>query len=230
MKLLKIVIFAPHPDDEIYGCGGSILKWMDEGHDLHIIYVTDNRALITWGKKENQLIEEKATPYLDLTEEEIGQIGLKEAMDVAHNFGFPLKNVSLFEFHDQDASNQVDKGKELAKKILINTDRIVLPSNNNNHPDHQATHEMAKFAAKEMGLDKVEFYVYAIYNVLKLPMERQIKVKMVEYRDRLYELMKGYKTQLCLKDTSMGWQTLKRRRMERFGVFTLEDCNNFYNF
>jgi len=227
---LKIVIFAPHPDDEIYGCGGSILKWMDEGHDLHIIYITDNRALITWGKKENQLIKEKAAQYIYLSEDEIGQIGLQEARTVAKNFGFPKNNVNLFSFYDQDAINQVDKGKELAKKILVNTDRIVLPSNNNNHPDHQATHEMAKFAAKEMELKNVEFYVYAIYNVLKLPMERQIKVKMVEYRDQLYELMKGYKTQLCLKDTSMGWQTLKRRRMERFGVFKLEDCNHFYNF
>ena len=105
-----------------------------------------------------------------------------------------------------------------------------MPSNNNNHPDHQATHEMAKSAAVEMKLDKTEFYVYAIYNILKIPMDRQIKIKMVEYRDKLYELMKGYKTQLCLKDTNMGWQTLKRRRMERFGVFGLDDANKFYNF
>jgi LmbE family N-acetylglucosaminyl deacetylase len=227
---MKIVIFAPHPDDEIYGCGGSILKWIDDGHELHIIYVTDNRALITWGKKENQLIQEKAAPYIDLSEEKLGEIGLKEAREVAKNFGFLGTNVHLFKFHDQDAINQVDIGKNLAKQILIGTDRIVLPSNNNNHPDHQATHEMAKSAAIEMKLDNVEFFVYAIYNVLKIPMERQIKIKMVEYRDKLYELMKGYKTQLCLKDTSMGWQTLKRRRMERFGVFSLEDANKFYNF
>ena len=227
---MRICIFAPHPDDEIYGCGGSILKWIDEGHDLHIIYVTDNRALITWGKKENQLIEDKVAPYIDLSEEEIGKIGLEEAKKVANNFGFPDNNIHLFEFHDQDAINQISKGKDLAKKLLIGTDRIVLPSNNNNHSDHQATHEMAKSAAIEMKLDNVEFYVFAIYNVLKIPMDRQIKIKMIEYRDKLYELMRGYKTQLCLKDTYLGWQTLKRRRMERFGVFRLEDANKFYNF
>ena len=71
---MKIVIFAPHPDDEIYGCGGSILKWLEDGHNVHIIYVTDNRALITWGIKENQLIEEKAAPYIDLSEDQIGEI------------------------------------------------------------------------------------------------------------------------------------------------------------
>ncbi len=33
---MKIVIFAPHPDDEIYGCSGSILKWMEEGKYYNI--------------------------------------------------------------------------------------------------------------------------------------------------------------------------------------------------
>ena len=53
---MKIVIFAPHPDDEIMGCGGGILKWIEEGHDVHIIYVTDNRAVISWGLKVNEVI------------------------------------------------------------------------------------------------------------------------------------------------------------------------------
>ena len=71
---MKIVVFAPHPDDEIYGCGGSILKWMEEGHDVHIVYVTDNRVLITWGKEHNQLLEEEAKDYINLSEEEIGNL------------------------------------------------------------------------------------------------------------------------------------------------------------
>ncbi len=54
---------------------------------------------------------------------------------------------------------------------------------------------------------------------------------MVEYQNRVYELMKGYGTQLCLKDTRMGWEyVLKKRRSERFGVFRFEDMNKFENF
>ncbi len=117
---MKIVVFAPHPDDEIYGCGGSILKWMDESHSVHIIYVTDNCALITWGKKKNQLIEELAKDYINLNEDEIGRIGLKEAKA----FGFLDSNVHLFQFHDQDAINQIEKGIELSKEIIRDADRI----------------------------------------------------------------------------------------------------------
>ena len=227
---MKIVIFAPHPDDEIYGCGGSILKWMEEGHDLHIIYVTDNCALITWGKKKDQLIEDCANEFLHLSEEEIGKIGLQEAVLVAKNFGFLDSNVHLFKFHDQDAANQIQKGVELTKEIVKDADRLVIPSDNNNHTDHQATQDMAKKAASELNLDKVEFYVYAIYNILKIPLDKQVKIKIAPYRTQIYELMKGYRTQLCLKTSRMGWETFKRKRIERFGVFSLNDANKFPNF
>jgi len=227
---VKIVVFVPHPDDEIYGAGGSILKWMKEGHNVHIVYVTDNRALITWGKKNNQIKMEEAQEYINLSDDQMGEIGLKEAKSVAKAFGFPNDAVHLFEFHDQDAVNQISRGITLAKAIINDADRIVMPSDNNNHPDHQATHTIAKEAATKLNLINTEFYVYAIYNVMKAPLEKQVKIRMAEYRDQIYDIMTLYKTQLTLKDTRMGWLTLKRKRSERFGVFNLSDAGKFYNF
>ena len=227
---MKIVVFSPHPDDEIFGAGGSILKWITEGHNIHIVFVTDNRALITWGKKNDQIIKNEAEKYIDLKEDQIGEIGLKEAKSVAKTFGFPKENVHLFEFHDQDALNQISRGITLAKKIINDADRIVIPSDHNNHPDHQATHTIAKEAAIELNLVNTEFYVYAIYNVMKAPMEKQVKIRIAEYRDQVYDIMALYKTQLTLKDTRMGWLTLKRKRSERFGIFKLSDAGKFYNF
>ncbi|MHA1458634.1 MAG: PIG-L deacetylase family protein [Promethearchaeota archaeon] len=227
---MKIVVFAPHPDDEIFSCAGSILKWIKEGHNVHIIYVTDNRALISWGKKNNQIIIEEAQEYINLSDDQVGEIGLKEAKSVAKAFGFPNEAVHLFEFHDQDALNQTSRGITLAKTIIHDTDRIVMPSDNNNHPDHQATHTIAKQAAIELNLVNAEFYVYAIYNLMKASMEKQVKIRIAEYRDQIYNIMTLYKTQLALKDTRMGWTTLKRKRSERFGVYHLSDAGKFYNF
>ena len=227
---MKIVVFAPHPDDEIFSCAGSILKWLNEGHDVQIVYVTDNRALITWGKKNDQIIIEEAQEYINLSDDQVGKIGLKEAKLVAKAFGFPNDAVHLFEFHDQDALNQISRGITLAKAIIYDADRIVIPSDNNNHPDHQATHTIAKEAAIELNLANTEFYVYAIYNIMKASMEKQVKIRIAEYRDQIYNIMALYKTQLTLKDTRMGWFTLKRKRSERFGVFNLCDAGKFYNF
>jgi LmbE family N-acetylglucosaminyl deacetylase len=227
---MKIVVVAPHPDDEIYGCGGSILKWMDEGHDVHIVYVTDNRAFIWWGKKKNSLLIEEAKDYIAMTEEELAEACLKEAEAVATEFGFLSSNIHFFKIHDQTAMKNIDLGVKLIKEIIYDADRIVLPSDNNNHNDHQATHTMVKIAAKELNLRDVGFYVYAIYNILKIPKERQIKSKIAKYRERKYELMAGYKSQLCLKNERMGWQTFKYKLIERFGVFRFEDMDKFENF
>ena len=228
---MKIVVFAPHPDDEIFGCGGSILKWMDEGHDLHLVYVTDNRALIRWGIEEKQLLYEEAKEYVNLSEEEIAKIALKEASDVSSAFGFKKSNVYYYRIHDQNVMNKLDLGTNSSKEIIKDSERILLPSDNNPHPDHQGTHIMVKKAAKELNLINTEFYVYVVHTSLKLPKEKQIRVKVDKYRYRVYELMKGYKTQLCLKDTRMGWEwVLKKRRYERFGIFNLQDMSKFENF
>ncbi len=39
-KKNKILIVAAHPDDEILGCGGSIIKWKDN-YDINVIFMTD---------------------------------------------------------------------------------------------------------------------------------------------------------------------------------------------
>jgi len=191
-----------------------------------VIYVTDNRALIEWGIKENQLLEDKAADYVNLSGDQLAEICLKEAEEVARAFGFPKGNAHFFKIHDQDAENNIELGVSLSKDIIKDTDRIVMPCDNNNHNDHQATHTIAKTAARELNLD-IEYYVYALYNVMKAPREKHLKIKISDYNEKLYDIMKLYNTQLCLKDSRMGWKTLTRKRMERFGVFKLEEMNTF---
>jgi len=165
-----------------------------------------------------------------LNEDQVAQIALNEAVSAAKAFGFSDNHIHLFKFHDQDAINKVNEGITLSQPIIKDADRIVLSSDNNNHVDHQATHLIAKRSAQESNLKNAEYYVYAIYNLLKIPKEKQIKVNIADYREKVYEIMKNYKTQLCLKDTRLGWETLKRKRIERFGLFKYEDMNKFYNF
>ena len=40
MKKNKILIVAAHPDDEILGCGGSILK-LKEKNDINVLFMAD---------------------------------------------------------------------------------------------------------------------------------------------------------------------------------------------
>ena len=36
----KILVFAPHPDDEILGCGGTMIKNINEGNEVYVCIVT----------------------------------------------------------------------------------------------------------------------------------------------------------------------------------------------
>lgn len=36
----KVLVFAPHPDDEILGCGGTMIKHIDAGEEVYVCIVT----------------------------------------------------------------------------------------------------------------------------------------------------------------------------------------------
>ena len=42
--MAEILIVAPHPDDEILGCGGSIIKFLNTGHKVGILYLSSGNS------------------------------------------------------------------------------------------------------------------------------------------------------------------------------------------
>ena len=38
---MKYLVVAAHPDDEILGCGGSLSRWANEGHEVHILIMSE---------------------------------------------------------------------------------------------------------------------------------------------------------------------------------------------
>jgi LmbE family N-acetylglucosaminyl deacetylase len=41
---MKVLVFAPHPDDDLIGCGGSIAKHIKQGNQATIVYMTSGDA------------------------------------------------------------------------------------------------------------------------------------------------------------------------------------------
>ena len=52
----KILLVAPHPDDEVIGCGGTLLKFTKIKSDISIVYIT----LGSNDKKKNELRKKEA--------------------------------------------------------------------------------------------------------------------------------------------------------------------------
>jgi len=40
----KILVVAAHPDDEVLGCGGTILKYTKKGHIVHTLFISDGES------------------------------------------------------------------------------------------------------------------------------------------------------------------------------------------
>jgi len=43
-KVLRTLVVAPHPDDDIIGCGGSMARHLEQGNEVFVIYVTNGDA------------------------------------------------------------------------------------------------------------------------------------------------------------------------------------------
>ncbi len=42
----RVVIFSPHPDDDVISMGGTLLRLVDQGHDVHVVYQTSGAIAV----------------------------------------------------------------------------------------------------------------------------------------------------------------------------------------
>lgn len=61
----RILVIAPHMDDELIGCGGSILKHMENKRQVAIAYVTDGSYFL---KDENARDTERSRRHLEVNQ------------------------------------------------------------------------------------------------------------------------------------------------------------------
>jgi LmbE family N-acetylglucosaminyl deacetylase len=84
---MKILIVAAHPDDEMFGAGGTILKHKDAGDELFIHFLTDGHS----SRIEDSLSDKYSNPQL--------QKRLASARKVAS--ALEVSDILIDEFDDQ---------------------------------------------------------------------------------------------------------------------------------
>lgn len=88
---MKILVVAPHPDDEVLGCGGMIAKHSSVGDEVYLCIVTKaytpdwSQEFIDNRKSEiseaNELLGIKETVFFDLPTAKLDSISQKELND-----------------------------------------------------------------------------------------------------------------------------------------------------
>ena len=119
----KVLIFSPHPDDDIISMGGTFMRLHDQDHEVHVAYQTSGNIAVT---------DEFVTRFLDFAVgfEDLFGIDNKKSQEILTNARAFLAN---------KASNHLDTAEIRAIKGLIRrceakaTCRYVGISENNYH-------------------------------------------------------------------------------------------------
>ncbi len=126
----RVVVCAPHPDDEILPCGGLLAQLRD--HATLIIAVTDGEA------SHSDFADTLRTKRPDESSTALHRLGI--AADV-YRCRLPDGGVSLAK-HDLI---------ETLQRLLRPTDVVLTPWQLDGHPDHEATTHAVLIAAANTG-------------------------------------------------------------------------------
>ena len=109
----KVVVIAVHPDDETLGCGGTILKHLSEGDEVHCI-------LITKGNKEQEITWEKVKAAYSFSS--------------SRELNFPELNLADISLNELIPAIEKEI-REIKPSVLY------IPNRSDIHSDHRAVYE-----------------------------------------------------------------------------------------
>ena len=121
---MKILIIAPHPDDEVLGCGGTIAKYASRGDLISVCYVTKAYS------------PDWSSEYLQRKEVEIKQSNAIIGISDRYDLNYPT--VML------DTISQKEINSSLSEIIMkVHPDCAFIPHRGDLNRDHRIVHDAA---------------------------------------------------------------------------------------
>jgi len=151
----KIVVFAPHPDDETLACGGTIAKKLKEGYEVHVVFMTDGRHALTEISELN-----KPSPL------EMKTIRQGEAKKAAEILGLSQENLVFLDFEDRSLQENKIALQDKVSKILIGLSPSIIffPQEKEYNSDHRAANLAIKRAIVSLDLTPIEYQYPIAYS------------------------------------------------------------------
>jgi len=215
-KRSRMVIFAPHPDDETLGCGGTIARKVEEGDDVIIVVMTDGRHAFS----EILKIESDPTP------EELKEIRKKEIEKATGILGVPCRNVLFLDFEDGMLEHYEKEAEERVSAILMEEKpaEIYYPYERDSNSDHRATNRIVGNATKKSGFPILR-YRYSITqtysragpiidSILNFFKGNMIGFDISKFIDLKRTALKEFKSQTAIISSEQKKPILSAQRLE----------------
>ena len=122
-----VLVIAPHPDDEVLGCGGSIVRQVEAGRVVHVLYLTSG---------------EHGSPQL--TPEQARRVREKEAVNAAGVLGVGVPGLHFARFPDGgiQPSDLGQVGVVVRLLCELRPGLVYLPHAGDASFDHRASFEL----------------------------------------------------------------------------------------
>lgn len=137
---MRILVVAPHPDDEVFGCGGTVAKFSRSGDEVHVLIVTKGDELF-----DPKLIEQ----------------GRQEALQADRLLGVRETHFADLPAIKLDTLPQYQINEILSSYLKkIKPELLFLPFPGDINQDHQIVHACAMVAARPTLIPIREIYCY----------------------------------------------------------------------
>jgi len=148
----NIFVICAHPDDEVFGAGGTIAKYSKEGFNVDVMIFSYGEQSHPWLRK-----------YV------VMEMRKKESKEASKIIG--VKNIEFFGLREgnfeEDAIKNNVYGKiayAIKKKRPV---KIFTHSADDPHPDHKTVHDSVLISLKKSGL-KCDVYTFDIWNPVSI--------------------------------------------------------------
>lgn len=142
----RLVVVAPHPDDEILGCGGLLAMHVARGAPLLLVGVTD-------GEKSHA-----GVPGAD--PQTLAAQRAAERLEGARRLGVAADHVVTLRLPDGALAAHAHRLAAALQSLLAPTDLLVSTWRHDGHPDHDATGLAAARASALVGCRHLEAPVW----------------------------------------------------------------------
>jgi LmbE family N-acetylglucosaminyl deacetylase len=183
----RLVIIAPHPDDEVLACGGLMAMYRALGGDVLVIAVTDGEASHVGSPK--------------LITQSLAATRSAEAVDGLNQLGLHGVPVIRLAIPDGLVAHHTLRLALRLQMLLRPTDVVVSTWRLDGHPDHDATGFAASLACAAVGCRLIEAPVWmwhwAAPGDSRVPWQRLWRLPLESYvRDRKRAALSAHVSQL----------------------------------
>jgi len=193
----KIIIFSPHPDDDVIGMGGTIIELVKNGNKVLCVYITSG-------------VSARNAVKGDMSVEEKEKIRRTEAEQASKVLGTNIHFLSLPYFHGLTVKNEhIEKVIKLLEKE--NPEVIFAPHKHERHPTHKASMSIVLRALKRCNLTNLnEIWFYEILSPIRTP--NIIITFGEEAMEKKIEAIKAHESQIERRRYDIGIKGLNTFR------------------